>query len=251
VDDVDEEVEVNNWVEVKSLPDVPFKNGWDTSSSESDASIDDADSDVETEMEKIVAPVAAFTKLPCKDAEESGAFKHVDEFHSLPIGHTWEWFDNYDDHFTTCCKMTLKEIHHGGAVDGRPDVFTGAELVHEDPVYALILYERTPVLRFFEFNDKHRYVPTTPFSTKTWLRVSLEMSCQLLVPSNVTHQMDPDTIFTRITQAAKNIAKVNSNATFSNTGNLVHGDTIVFANNIVKKYFYERRNLVRGLDFMK
>jgi hypothetical protein len=188
-----------------------------------------------------------FSNVPCN----SDRFAYIEDIHCLPKGHIWEWYDNYEDHLTHLCRMTIVNIYHGmGLQDGRPDCFTGANLDHPDPVFAEILYERIPVLRLFEFNDKHRYIPGLT-SIKTWLCVSMAKACQLMTANNITMQMDHKTIYTRLTQSVKNIAKVNDNIGFTLTGNLVPVDTISFAWNLVRFYLYQRRNLVQDLDFIK
>jgi hypothetical protein len=195
-----------------------------------------------------VGPVNA-PKVPVDNKSPDGILS-TDLF-DIPIGYKWEWFENYDDHVTICCTMTKTKILREPIVgDGRPDCFVGSELLHPNPVYVEILYERRPVVRFFELNNKHRYGQYW-FSKETKLIVSEEMACQLLIPQNATYQMEPAVIFSRITQASKTIAKVNANRCISLTGSLVPNDTTIFACNLVKFYFYERRNLVLGLDFIR
>jgi len=169
----------------------------------------------------------------------------------LKPGQTWEWMDD-DETTSWACKMEKLDtvgwwpfnepvVLSKPTTDKRPDQFRGAELVHKEPTYSLIRYTRRPALFGFP----------VWFSKTTDLVVSEEVATQVLTASNVNYSLNHDAIFNRITQAAKTVSKVNEDRYMVLNNYFPRNDTIVFANNIAKCYFWDRRNLKLGVDFMR
>jgi len=160
----------------------------------------------------------------------------------LPVGHTWAWMDD-EDLATWSCVMTKMDSSalSKPKIDKRPDQFRGADLVHTEPTYSLIRYTRTPTL-----------IGMPVWYSKTIdLIVSEEVATQIVTASNVNYTLKPDAIFNRITQAAKTVSKVNEDRYSVLHGYFPRNDTIVFANNIAKCYFWQRRQLKSGVDFTR
>jgi hypothetical protein len=169
----------------------------------------------------------------------------------IKVGQSWEWMDD-DETTSWACKMVKVDTLGSGPfktpvvlskpdTDKRPDQFRGADLVHKEPTYSLIRYTRTPAL----------FGLPVWFSKTIDLVVSEEVATQVLTASNVNYSLSHDAIFNRITQASKTVSKVNEDRYMVLNGYFPRNDTIVFANNIAKCYFWDRRELKSGVDFIK
>lgn len=166
----------------------------------------------------------------------------IPEAELIPVGYKWKWRDD-ENWLSYSCVM--EKIDSSSLpvplTDKRPDQFRGAEMVHKEPKYSFIKYTRTPV-----FASMSYWV-----SSETILCVSEEVATQIITASNATYNYDQATIFNRITQAAKTVAKVNEDRYMTLNGYFPRNDTIVFANNLAKSYFYARRNLKENVDFIR
>jgi hypothetical protein len=165
---------------------------------------------------------------------------------AIPIGFKWEWYDNKDWFSYRCTMVKVVDLEHlEPQGDERPDSFRGADMVHDSPMYSQIEYKSTPVFR--------SGLITIPYGRPktTILVVSEEVATQIITASNCNFTMDAATVFNRITNAAKSVAKVNDNRSLVLQGLSPRNDTIVFANNVAKFYFYTHRNLKNNLDFVR
>jgi hypothetical protein len=199
------------------------------------------DNDMYGDLDKIVGP-----PQPTKNS----LIEH-DPNDVLKTGQTWEWMDD-DETTSWACKMEKMDSVGWGPfkktvvlskpeTDKRPDQFRGADMVHKEPIYSLIRYTRRPALFGFP----------VWFAKTIDLVVSEEVATQVLTASNVNYSLSHDAIFNRITQAAKTVSKVNEDRYMVLNGYFPRNDTIVFANNIAKCYFWDRRELKSGVDFIK
>jgi len=188
--------------------------------------------------------------VPPPVVKPSNVIEH-DSNDEIKVGRTWEWMDD-DDTTSWACKMEKLDSTGWGpfrkdvvlpkpTTDKRPDQYRGADMVHKEPTYSLIRYTRTPAL----------FGLPVWFSKTIDLVVSEEVATQVLTASNVNYCLGPDSIFNRIVQSAKSVSKVNEDRYMVLNGYHPRNDTIIFANNIAKCYFWDRRELKSGVDFTR
>jgi hypothetical protein len=200
-----------------------------------------------------VAPPNPEPIIPSNVAE--GLFKN-------PVGHSWVWYedDTYYDrpNLTYECEMEKMDYYpYLANGDARPDIHRNADLLHEDPVYSRILFTRRPVVRVGPFTSSFLgslvavAKEDMKFARTVELIVSEEIASQVINSLNINFTMDNKAIYSRLSNAAKNVAKVNQNRALAVRGHLICNDTITFAYNIAKYYMYSRRDLLPDRDFIK
>jgi len=203
------------------------------------------------EWERDEAMYGDLDKIPVPEpAPKTNMIDH-DPNDEIKVGQSWEWMDD-DETTSWACKMVKIDTVGWGpfkepvvlskpSTDKRPDQFRGADMVHKEPTYSMIRYTRTPAL----------FGLPVWFSKTIDLVVSEEVATQVLTASNVNYSLSHDAIFNRITQAAKTVSKVNEDRYMVLNKYFPRNDTIIFANNIAKCYFWDRRELKSGVDFTK
>jgi hypothetical protein len=179
-----------------------------------------------------------------------------------PVGHSWIWYedDTYFDrpNLTYECEMEKMDYYpYLANGDARPDIHRNADLLHEDPVYSRILFTRRPVVRVGPFTSSFLgslvavAKEDLKFARTVELIVSEEIASQVINSLNINFTMDNKAIYSRLSNATKNVAKVNQNRALAVRGHLICNDTITFAYNIAKYYMYSRRDLLPDRDFIK